>query len=95
MLRPQGELLSKPFSQLKVPTLAHSQWESDASTLHRSREQVALVLQGHAAQRALGGVVVDLDASIFFVAGQRVPVGEGVASGLSREIRSSQRFLNR
>jgi hypothetical protein len=46
----------------------------------RSREQVALVLQGHAAQRAFGGVVVDLDASIFYVAGQRVPVGSAAKS---------------
>ena len=46
----------------------------------RSGKQVILPAQGHAAQRSFGGVIVDLDVSIFYIARRRVPAGEAVAN---------------
>ena len=52
----------------------------------RAHEEVVLAAQADAAQRAFGGVVVDLDAPVVDVARQRLPAREAVADGL-RQLR--------
>ena len=51
-------------------------------------EQVVLAAEGDAAQRALGGVVVDLDAAVVAIAGQRRPALRRVADRL-RQVATS------
>ena len=57
----------------------------------RSCEQVVLPSQGHSAQRALRGVVIDLNVAIFYIACQRVPTRERVANR-GRRVRLAREF---
>jgi hypothetical protein len=52
------------------------------AALVRSGEEPVLAAEGDRADGALGGVVVDFDATVVEVSGERRPAGEGVADGL-------------
>ncbi len=50
----------------------------------RAEEHVIFSAQGYTAQRAFGGVIIDLDAAIAQVADQRLPLVHGIANSLGR-----------
>lgn len=53
-----------------------------------AREQPVLAPDGNTAQQALGGIVVDLEAAVVGIAGQRRPAGARIADG-DREVEAA------
>ncbi len=83
MVRDAGDGIRQPSFWIYVVELGCLDEAEDAggavAALIGAREQPVLAATGDAAQRALGRVVIDLEATIVDVVGERRPARERVA----------------
>src|SRR5579859_4004396 len=83
MISDAGEDVLEPGEGVDSHTLAGShetpQHRPRRAALVAAKEHPVVAAYRHAADRALGGVIVDLQTSVLTVAGQRCPVLQRVA----------------
>src|SRR6266566_2012228 len=83
MISNTGEDILEPGEGIDSDALTGSheapQHRGRSAALVAAKEQLVVAAYRHAADRALGGIIVDLQTSVLTVAGQRCPVLQRVA----------------